>query len=176
MNGIRLGRAGAREGTTDFMRYFAGVLPTLHPCAWLISEAMFGLPPEWEQGYDTVRDRPMGPEWDRFLGYTIAVLDSNSPSRLSLQAPGFVHAYAKFLVDDGCSLAAVPLQLATPTLLQEAAGCDALWHLPEVVACFSNIDAGPWEFRAREDAMVKDLQGKLAGRADVEIVELDRTV
>ena len=172
MNGIRVRRQGAREGTSDFMRYFASILPTLRPYAWLISEAMFGLPPEWEQGYDSVRDRPMGPEWDRFLGYSIAVLDSNSPWTLSLQAPGFVEEYAKFLVDDWCDIAAVPVGVASPELLQEAAG-DLLWRLPEVVVCFSNIDAGPWEFRAREETMVNGLRKTLARRADVETVELE---
>ena len=175
MSGIRLRRQGVREGTTDFVRYFAGALPTLQPYAWLISAAIFSLPPDWEQGYDTVRDRPTGPEWDRFLGYRIAVLDSNSPWTLSLQAPGFVHEYAKFLVDDWCDIAAVPVEVANPELLQAAAGCDHLWRLPEVVACFSNIDAGPWEFRAREDAMVNDLRKILGRRADVEIVELEGT-
>lgn len=173
MNGVRLRRQGAQVGTTDFMRCFGGVLPMLRPYAWLVSEAMFGLPPEWELGYDTVRDRPIGPEWDRFLGYTIAVLRSSSPWTLSLQAPGFVQEYGRFLVDDWCHIAAVPVEAASVELLQKAAGCDVPWRLPEVVACFSNTDAGPWEFRAQQGAMVDDLRTMLARRADLEIVELE---
>jgi hypothetical protein len=166
---MRLTRRDVRQGRTDFVRFFGGALAAFESCAWLVRGAIFALPPEWELGYDVERDRPLGPEWDKFLGYAVAVEDARNPSTLSLQAPGFLQQYARYLVDDWCDIAAVPHDAATPQLVQRATKYAHLYELPEVVACFSNIDAGAWEFRATDERVVADLQMKLRERPDVDL-------
>src|SRR5262245_35237379 len=145
MKGLRLTRRDAWQGRTDFTRFFGAVLEAFDSCAWLVRGAIFALPPEWELGYDVQRDRPIGPEWDKFLGYALAVEDSRKVSTLSLQAPGFLQHYARYLVDDWCELAAIPRDAATSELVHRAAKCAHLCELPAVIAYFANVDGAFWE-------------------------------